>query len=131
MKTIILIEDDPNTACYEKYILRKACPDCRIIHFSSGEEAYHHILKGRRSQSGNEIIHIFSDFDLPGINGLETVRKIVRELKKKKAQIPHVSFISSACSEINLLLKNSVNRSLKVSQVLNKPLDANSLSPCF
>lgn len=109
LRTIILVEDDDLVRLSFDRLL--SMNDFRVIKFASAEEALTSILNGE----GEVII---TDFNLPGMNGIE----LVRIMRNRNVQTPVI--VISAIHGTNF---ESVARSVGAQAVLEKPINLDEL----
>lgn len=99
--TILLVDDDPDC----RMLIRDAVAECKVrneIHeVSSGEQALDFLLRRVPYADAPRPGIIFLDIDMPGIDGLETLRRIRAE--RSLAEIP-VVMMTGQCGELQMKL---------------------------
>ena len=96
---ILLVDDDPD--CRE--LIRDAAAQCKVsnqIHeVSSGEEAMEFLLRQGRFAGAPRPGLIYLDVEMPGIDGLETLKRI--RSRRELREIP-VVMMTGVCGELHM-----------------------------
>lgn len=93
--TVLLVDDDPD--CRE--LIREAAQQCQVtndVHeVASGEEALDFLLQRGKFVNAPRPGLVYMDVEMPGINGLETLRRIRAE--RQLRDIPVVMMTGVSC----------------------------------
>ncbi len=93
---IVLVEDNPNDAALIARVLRKACPNTRLVVLKDGVEALEFFL-GEGGGTDKATAHpkvILLDLKLPKVSGTEVLRRIKADDRTRT--IPVVILTSSS-----------------------------------
>ncbi len=117
---IMLIEDDFDHAELTKRIINNLEKTVKLIHVKSGEKALDFLLHKCNTKRASEIDLIILDLRLPGLDGIDILKKI-KESKDIKG-IPVVVLSTSGFNHDKNLAKKH-----KADHYLVKPLDQKEL----
>ena len=112
MKHIVIFEDDKTSARYLKVCIKYAPYDYDSIIFYNGYSGLSHV-----KEHSNNILLIFMDIDLPGINGLDAVKII----KKEHPTIP-IIVLTACCYDRRTVLLSGCD------QFIIKPIPVKKVS---
>ncbi len=111
-KHVLVVDDDP--AIRKSFVIALADTDCQVDTAESGEQAI-------EDASGSKYDLIFLDLDLPGINGVETLREI-RKIDRKTPVYIVTAFHTDCFADIKTAVEDRV-----AFEVLRKPLGSEEI----
>ncbi len=91
---ILLVEDDPGDAELTQRAFRRANVANPLHVVSSGEAALHFVLEAEGQGGGRKPLIILLDLNLPGISGLEVLRRIKGD--RRTSQMPVIVLTASS-----------------------------------
>jgi two-component system, response regulator len=117
---IMLIEDDFDHAELTKRILNSLQQKVNLIHVKSGEKALDYLIHKCKSTKKPQIDLILLDLRLPGIDGIDILKRLKQNVETKDISVAVLS-TSGFNHDRNLAKKN------KADYYLVKPLDKSEL----
>lgn len=91
---IIIVEDDADDQSLMQEALQSLYLSNSLLFFEQGNAAFHYL-----KTTTDEPFIILCDMNMPGMNGLEFLRKIHTELPLRKREIPFIFFSTSATQD--------------------------------
>lgn len=124
-KEIYIIEDDHFTGFVTSKLLKYAFPEHQIKLFLTGEDALKEIQQNAHNLP--QIEFILSDFELPGMNGLETIQRLQHFQMRNQASkenSPNFYLISASFHHLKSQLSHIPVGSISINAIYEKPLNA-------
>jgi CheY-like chemotaxis protein len=117
---VLVVEDNPNDQELLRIQLRRAQIDKNVIFVPNGYEALI-LLEGYKNGAGRELIALFLDIHLPGMTGIELLRRI-----RKMPEVADLPVIMMTSSNDPRDIEEC--HRLKVSSYVQKPVTFKSFS---
>jgi CheY-like chemotaxis protein len=118
---VLVVEDDADDRELLMRQLRKSGMDSHVRFISNGQEALEFLTGSGRTKSIEELIAVFLDLKLPGLSGLELLRRV--RVQEELRKLPVIVMTSS--NDPNDLEEC---RRLKVTNYVSKPVTFTSFS---
>ena len=119
--TILLVDDDPDCRMLVSDAINQSKVSNRVFEVSNGQEALDFLTQPRPVSLAEELIAIFLDLKLPGLGGLELLRRL-----RNRAGLDDIPVIVMTSSNNPDDLEEC--RRLKVTNYVSKPVTFTSFS---